>query len=191
VRPREARLRSRCVQGLGLIVGLSIFAAAPASAETASEIEAKAETALKALYEKTPAAAELAKVAKGILVFPQVLKAGFIFGAEYGNGVLFEGGEMAGHYNTTAVSYGLQAGVQSMGYAMFFVTDSSLEYLKKSHGWEFGAGPTLTVVDAGVATQLSSSTLKSDIYAFFFSQKGLMAGIGLEGTKITETHPDP
>ena len=78
-----------------------------------------------------------------------------------------------------------------MGYAMFFVTDSSLEYLKKSHGWEFGAGPTLTVVDAGVATQLSSSTLKSDIYAFFFSQKGLMAGIGLEGTKITETHPDP
>ena len=128
---------------------------------------------------------------KGVLVFPEIVKAGFIIGAEYGNGALREGGKTTGYYNTTAVSYGLQAGVQSMGYALFLVTDSAIEYLKKSRGWEFGVGPTLTVVDAGVASQLSTSTLKSDMYAFFFSQKGLMAGLGLEGTKVTEIKPDP
>jgi lipid-binding SYLF domain-containing protein len=103
--------------------------------------------------------------------------------------VLQVGGEPVGYYKSVAASYGLQAGAQSFGYALFFVDEESLQYLKASEGWEIGVGPTIVVVDAGVARSLSTSTAQSGIYAFFFNQKGLMAGIGIQGSKITQFEP--
>ena len=72
---------------------------------------------------------------------------------------------------------------------MFFMTDSALQYLKKSSGWEVGVGPSVVMVDQGIARSLTTSTAKEDIYAFSFGQKGLMAGMGLQGSKITQIHP--
>jgi lipid-binding SYLF domain-containing protein len=160
-------------------------------AASAKEIDAEANAALKSLYESTPAAVEIAKVAKAVLVFPSIIKGGFIIGGQYGNGALIKDGKTAGYYRSVAGSYGLQAGLNKFGYALFFVTDKGLEYLAKSEGWEIGVGPTLTVVDAGFARSLSTTTLKDDIYAFFFDQKGLMAGIGLQGSKISRIDPEP
>jgi lipid-binding SYLF domain-containing protein len=154
-------------------------------AGTAQEIDRDVDSALQKLYDSTPAAKELAKVAKGILIFPDIVKGGLIIGGQYGEGALRIGGKTTGYYSSVAASYGLQAGVQKFGYALFFMTDSSLEYLKKSEGWEIGVGPTLVVVDEGVAKSLTTTTAKSDIYAFFFDQQGLMAGIGIQGSKIT------
>jgi lipid-binding SYLF domain-containing protein len=158
----------------------------PVFAATAAEIDRDADSALQKLYDKTPAARELAKVAKGILVFPDIVKGGLIIGGQYGEGALRVNGKTAGYYSSVAASYGLQAGVQSFGYALFFMTDSALDYLKKSEGWEIGTGPSLVIVDAGAAASLTTTTAKSDIYAFFFDQKGLMAGIGIQGSKITK-----
>ena len=158
----------------------------PAIAETAAEIDRDVDSALLKLYAKTPAAKELSKVAKGILVFPDVVKAGLIVGAQYGKGALRVGGTTVGYYNTVAGSYGLQAGAQKFGYALFFLTKSALDYLSKSAGWEIGVGPSVVVVDAGLARSLTTTTAKSEIYAFFFDQKGLMAGLGLQGSKITK-----
>ncbi len=123
--------------------------------------------------------------AVGILVFPGIVKGGFIVGGQYGEGALIKDGKTVAFYNTVAASYGLQAGLQKFGYALFFMTDSALKWLDKSDGWEIGVGPSIVVVDAGAATSLTSTTAQSDIYAFFFDQKGLMAGLGLQGTKIT------
>ena len=95
-------------------------------------------------------------------------------------------GKPVAYYKTISASYGLQAGIQKYSYALFFMTDSAAEYLDKSKGWELGVGPSIVIVDEGVARGLSTTTAKSDIYAFFFSQKGLMAGLGLQGTKITK-----
>ena len=106
-----------------------------------------------------------------------------------GEGALLSGGRTLGYYNTAAASYGLQAGVQKFGYALFFMTDSSLGYLKKSGGWELGTGPSFVVVDAGMAKSMTTTTLRKDVYAFFFDQKGLMAGLGLQGSKITRITP--
>jgi lipid-binding SYLF domain-containing protein len=161
-----------------------------AMAETAAEIDRDVDAGIDKLYAGSPAAKELAKVAKGILVFPNVIKGGLIVGGQYGKGALRVSGKTVGYYNTAAASYGLQAGAQSFGYALFFMTDSALEYLKKSSGWEIGVGPSIVVVDEGVARSLTTSTAKDDIYAFFFSQKGLMAGIGIQGSKITRIQPD-
>ncbi len=94
-----------------------------------------------------------------------------------------------GYYNMVAGSYGLQAGVQSFDYAMFFMTDSALDYLNSSAGFEVGVGPSVVVVDAGIAKSLTTTTAKDDVYAFIFGQKGLMAGLGLQGSKITRIKP--
>jgi len=162
----------------------------PATAGSAAEIDRDADAALKDLYASTPAAKELAKVAKGILVFPRIVKGGLIVGGQYGEGALRKGGKTAGYYRTVAASYGLQVGVQAFGYAMFFIRDEALEYLKKSDGWELGVGPNITVVDKGAAVALTTTTAKDDIYVFFFDQKGLMAGLGIQGSKITKITPD-
>lgn len=161
--------------------------AAPSA--NAAEIDQDVDIALQKLFETTPLAHELRKKAVGILIFPNVLKAGFIVGAQYGEGALRQNGKTTGYYNTVAASYGLQAGVQGFGYALFFMNNEALSYIDKSSGWEIGVGPSIVVVDEGVARTLTTTTAKDDVYAFIFDQKGLMAGLGLQGSKITRINP--
>lgn len=170
------------------VLTVAILCAVPmaASADSAQKINRDAQKALQTLYAKSESAKKLGETAKGILVFPAITKAGFIVGGLYGEGALIKSGKVAGYYNTVAGSYGLQAGIQKYGYAMFFMTDAAVNYLDKSSGWELGVGPSIVVVDVGAAAGISTSTAQSDIYAFFFDQKGLMAGLGLQGTKITK-----
>ncbi len=157
----------------------------PAKAASAAELSRNARVALEKLYAKSSAAKALGEKAKGIRVVPGIVKGGFIVGGQYGEGTLFIGGRTSGYYNTVQASYGLQAGLQKYGYALFFMTDSVLNWFLKSEGWELGVGPTIVVVDVGAAKSFSTTTLQSEIYAFFFDQKGLMGGLGLQGTKVT------
>jgi lipid-binding SYLF domain-containing protein len=161
----------------------------PALAGSKAEIDSSVDAALQNLMATTPTAKELAKIAKGILVFPRIVKAGFIVGGQAGEGALVKNGKIESYYNTVALSYGLQAGAQAFGYALFFTTDAAMAYLDSSSGWEIGVGPGITIVDEGVARSLSTTTVKDGIYAFFFEQKGLMAGAGLQGSKITRIDP--
>ena len=158
----------------------------PAMAASAAELNRDTDAALKTLYDSEPAAKELAAMAKGILVFPSIIKAGFIVGGQYGEGALRKGGKTVGYYNTVAASYGLQAGAQAFGYALMFMDDESLKYLDKSDGWEIGTGPSIVIVDEGKAGALTTTTAQADVYAFFFNQQGLMAGLGLQGSKISK-----
>ena len=169
----------------------TVIVAAPRQALAAdmAQIERDAIAALAKLYDTTPAAKVLGEKAKAILVFPSILKAGFIIGGQGGKGALFVDGKVVGFYNTAAASYGLQAGAQEFAYAMFLMTDAAIDSVKKADGWEVGVGPSLVLVDEGVAKSLSTTTAKDDVYAFIFGQKGLMAGIGIQGSKITKINP--
>jgi lipid-binding SYLF domain-containing protein len=173
-----------------LLLTLTFLPLRPALAASASEIDRNSTAALETLYETVPGAKTLGNKAKGILVFPDIVKAGFIIGGQYGDGALREKGKTVGYYRSLAASYGLQAGVQSFGYALFFMDDASLRYLRKSQGWEIGTGPSVVLLDKGFGKNLSSTTLQKGVYAFIFNQKGLMAGIGLQGSKITRITPD-
>jgi lipid-binding SYLF domain-containing protein len=176
--------------GITLMIAIMILVLQrPAFPGDDKGIDSDVKAALKSLYRTTPAAKAIGRKAKAILVFPKVAKAGFIVGAQYGEGVLLRDGEIEGHYNIAAASYGLQAGVQSFGYVMFFMTDSALESLNNSAGFEVGIGPSIVVVDAGKARSLTTTTLRDDVYAFIFGQKGLMAGAGLQGSKISRIGP--
>lgn len=156
-----------------------------ASAATAEDLNRDAEQSLQMLYKSNAIAADLSKKARAVLVFPNIVKAGLVFGGAFGEGVLKRGSKVDGYFNSFTASWGLQAGAQSYGYAVFLMTKKAESYLTRSQGWEIGVGPTVVVLDAGAAKNLSSSTLKDDAYAFIFDQQGLMAGVVIEGTKIT------
>lgn len=157
---------------------------------SAFDISCETNNTLKTLYAGYPDARELAKRSKGILVFPNVVKAGFLLGAQFGiSGELLKNCRATDYYNIIAGSYGLQAGMQSFSYVMFFMDDDSLSYLNRSEGWEFGAGRSIVVVNQGIGKNLTTTTARSGVYAFIFSQIGLMAGLGLQGSKISRINP--
>jgi len=155
-----------------------------------AEMEQDARAGLQRLYASEPKAAELGRKARAILVFPSIVKAGMGVGGQTGNGVLFQNGKATRYYNLSAGSVGLQFGAQKFGYALFFISPSSLDYLQKSKGWAVGSGPSLVVLDKGKAKSMNTTTLSQDVYALSFGQAGLMAGAGIEGSKITEIKPE-
>ena len=168
-----------------LTSAIFVVGAGQAVAASAADLERDARQALGALHEVHPVSEVLANNAKAILVFPNIIKAGLVFGGSYGEGVLLKGAEVTDYYNSVSGSWGLQAGAQSYAYAVFLMTDKAVSYLEKSKGWEIGVGPTVVMVDEGLAKNLSTSSLKNDAYAFIFSQQGLMASLSIEGTKIS------
>jgi lipid-binding SYLF domain-containing protein len=181
---------------IGILVGalMALVAAASMAAEegkgtSAAKLSSDARAALNQLYAKVPAAKALGPKAVAILVFPSITKAGLGIGGQYGEGALLKGGKTVGYYNTAGVSTGLQAGVQKYGYAMFFMNQGALAQLDKTDGFEVGVGPTVVVMDEGKAKSTTTTSMKDDIYAFIFSQKGIMAGLGLQGNKITKINP--
>jgi lipid-binding SYLF domain-containing protein len=167
-----------------------LFMPASAFAATAVEINQEVTAALKQLYASNPTAKVIGEKAVSVLVFPSITKGGFIVGGQYGVGALRKAGKTVGYFNTVAGSWGFQAGIQKYGYALFFMNKKAMVTLKNRKGWELGTGPNIVIVDEGLAKSLTTTTLKDDVYAVIFDQKGLMAGIGLQGSKITRIHPD-
>ncbi|MGK6310746.1 YSC84-related protein [Variovorax sp. DT-64] len=169
---------------------LAVAAAAtllgPAAAIAADRValERDARNAYQKLIASAPAAKALSKEAVGVLVFPKITKAGLVVGGQYGEGVLLRSGKPAGYYKNTGASYGLQAGAQQYGYAMFLMNEKALNALNEDRGFEVGVGPSIVVVDQSMSKSMSTTTMSNDIYAFVFGQTGLMAGVGLTGNKI-------
>ena len=173
--------------GLGLAGGILPLAA---EASSRSELAADGRRALAKLVDTEPKARRVSRQARAVLVFPQIIKAGLVFGGETGDGVLLVNGAAEGFYNISGGSWGLQIGGQTFGFALFFMNESSLRYLRKSAGFSVGSGPNIVVVGKGAGAEVNTTTLTQDVYAFPFNQKGLMAELTLQGTKITRIHPD-
>ena len=179
-----------CIAAIAILVQSGCVAintgeAAPTTT-IAPELDTAANAALQNLYASNPTAKALGRKARAILVFPDILKGGFMIGAETGNGVLRQNGRTVGYYNISAASYGFQAGLQTFGYALFLMNDQAMAYLHNTGGWQIGVGPSVVIVDQGMARTLTTTTLTQDVYAFVFNQQGLMAGAGLQGSKITQ-----
>ena len=168
---------------VALLIGA--FSTTGAYAANKDDLNKDANQALAMLVKANPLAADIAKKAKAVLIFPNIVKAGLVFGGAYGEGVLQQDNKVDSYYNSITASFGWQAGAQSYGYAVFLMNDKALKYIHETRGWEIGVGPTVVLVNEGVAKNLSTSTLKDDAYAFIFDQQGLMASLSIEGTKIS------
>jgi lipid-binding SYLF domain-containing protein len=174
---------------LALVLHLSMANAILAA--SAGAIDRDARATLTKLYNNNPGAKALGDKSVGVLVFPSIVKGGFIIAGQFGDGALRKGGKTIAYYRSLAASYGFQAGAQAFGYVLFFMDEDSLRYLDNSAGFELGTGPSLVVLDAGFGKNLSTTTLQKGIYAFIFDQKGLMGGVGIQGSKITKINPNP
>jgi lipid-binding SYLF domain-containing protein len=168
------------------ITAIGIAFAAPVWAVEPDVLNRDGAASVKLLREKNLVAEKLASTAKGILVFPSIVKAGFMFGGQIGTGVMLKADNPDGYYSSIGASYGFQAGIQKFGYALFFMDDDSLKDFETSSGFEIGVGPSVVVVDAGAGIDATTTTVRKGIYAFIFDQKGLMAGVGLKGSNITK-----
>lgn len=175
---------------IGTIISVTFLLAANAVlAATAAQLSRDAQSALQSLYAQVPSSKTLGANAKAILVFPKVTKAGLGIGGQFGEGALLKGGKAVAYYNTAGASIGLQAGAQTYGYALFLMTDKAVQAIDTADGFEIGVGPTVVVMDEGKAKSMTTTTMKDDIYAFIFGQEGLMAGIGVQGNKVTKINP--
>ena len=160
------------------------------SNSSGAQIARDSRAARASLFAQNPTARALGRSAKAVLVFPSITRAGFVFGGQAGEGALFRrDGSIGGFFRTTGASWGLQAGVQNFGYALFLMDNNAVRNLDRRGGWEIGSSPSLVIVDRGMASAMNTTTINSGTFAFFFNQRGLMAGLGLKGSRITGISP--
>ncbi|MDF2181123.1 YSC84-related protein [Neptuniibacter sp. CAU 1671] len=157
----------------------------PVQAASTVEIDAKTTEALNKFYSHSSAGKSLVQQAKGVLIFPEVYKAGIGIGGEYGEGKLIIGGKTDGYYTIFSASIGLQLGAQIKSQMILFMTDAALQQFKNSQGWEAGVDGSVALVTLGVGGTIDTSTIQDPIIGFIFSNKGLMYNLSLEGSKIT------
>lgn len=164
---------------------LLVLQAYPVLASDGAEIDAKADLALQRLLGESETARTVNDRAIAVLVFPDIVKAGFGIGGQYGEGALRRDGATIGYYNIAAASFGLQIGAQSFSQAVFFMTEDALAFLDRSEGFELGADAKVALANEGLGYNVTTSTIQDPIIAFVFGQQGLMAGVTIEGSKIT------
>jgi lipid-binding SYLF domain-containing protein len=156
-----------------------------ALAASKDEIDAKVQEAVGNFYKQTSAGKQLAQKAAGMLVFPEVLKAGVGIGGEYGEGALIIKGKTAGYYNTAAASIGFQLGAQVKSQIILFMNQKVLDSFRNSKGWKAGVDGSVALATLGAGGELSTETIQQPIIGFIFSNKGLMYNLTFEGAKIT------
>lgn len=158
---------------------------ATSNADKRQAINASVDETLSRLYSSVHGSRELVAKSRGVLVFPSVVQAGFWIGGQYGQGQLRVGGQSAGYYSTAAGSFGLQIGAQSKGVIFLFMTQDALDRFRNSQGWAVGGDATVAVLQVGANGNIDSSTATAPVEAFVMTNAGLMAGVSLEGTKIS------
>lgn len=186
---RRQFLSTTFVAVAGAVAVAGCTTTAPGSRGTPEErrarINAGVDETLSRLYATVPGSRDLGSKARGILVFPSVFAAGFVFGAEYGEGALRERGRTTGFFSTTSGSFGFQAGAQSRAIVIMFMSQGELDRFKSSSGWSAGVDGSVAVVNAGVNAGIDTNTARSPIIAFAMTNAGLMANLTLQGSRIT------
>lgn len=155
-------------------------------AEQHSQIDARTDDTLSRLYDAAPNSRDLVSRAKGVLVFPKVLSAGFVVGAEHGDGVLRTNGTKQGYYSISGGSVGFQAGAQSKAVVLLFMTQEALDNFRNSNGWTAGVDATVAVANIGANGSIDTNTAREPVVGFVMTNAGLMAGVSLQGTKINK-----
>lgn len=170
---------------MGLAMVVVCWGADVVMAATAKEIDVSVDVALENFEKDVGGAKQFLATAKGLLVFPSVIKAGVGFGGEFGEGALRISGKTVSYYNTMAGSFGLQFGAQAKTIVIVFLDEDALRQFRKSEGWKVGVDGSVAIIAIGAGTSLDSSKLNQPIVGFVLDQKGLMYNLTLEGSKFT------
>jgi lipid-binding SYLF domain-containing protein len=181
---RRNVLAALAAVGLALISGCTTTGAGGDPAARRANIDSSVDLALQELFRQVQGSRELVNQARGVLVFPDVLRAGFMFGASHGQGALRVGGTTRSYHSTTSGSFGIQAGAQSSAVFLLFMTQDALDRFQNSSGWQIGADASVTMISVGANAAISTATAQQPVIGFVLSNRGLMAGISMDGTRI-------
>lgn len=162
------------------------FQTSDADAATAREINVSVNATLQNFLKDVKGAKEYLSAAKGVLVFPNVYKAGFGIGGEYGEGALRIGGKTVDYYSTVAGSFGFQLGAQKKTLILVFMQNGALKNFRESNGWKAGVDGSVALVTVGIGGSIDTTNIKDPIVAFAFDQKGLMYNLTIEGSKFSK-----
>lgn len=173
---------------MNVVISFCMLALLPTAVQAADarEIDVSVDVALERFQKEVNEANVFLSMAKGYLVFPNVVKAGLAVGGEYGEGALRTGGKTVAYYSTAAASIGFQVGVQKKSILIIFLTEESLAKFRKSKGWEVGVDGSVAFLEKGAGGSFNTSNIKDPIVGFVFGQKGLMYNLTLEGSKFTK-----
>ncbi len=163
-----------------------VFQSPDADAVTAREINVSVDATLKNFLKNVKGSKEYLNAAKGVLVFPNVYKAGFGIGGEYGEGALRIGGKTVDYYSTVAGSFGFQLGAQKKTLILVFMQKGALNSFRESNGWKAGVDGSVALVTVGIGGSIDTTNIKDPIVAFAFDQKGLMYNLTIEGSKFSK-----
>jgi lipid-binding SYLF domain-containing protein len=179
---KQARVKIFFVVCIAVMVGIFSISS---YAATANEINASVNASLDRFVNEVKGAQEFLDAAKGVLIIPKVMQGGLVVGAEYGEGALRIGGKTVGYYNIVSASFGAQIGAQEKDIIIVFMSDNVLNKFRNSKKWRAGVDAKVTVANIGADESLSTMKFKKPVVGFVFSQKGLMAGATIEGSKFT------
>lgn len=169
-----------------LLAGLLVLATATVNAASKEQIDAEVRQALMEFRETTSAGYELSQKAVGVLVFPEVIKAGMGIGGEYGEGALQINGQTVAYYNLASASIGFQLGAQKRSQIVLFMTQAALDGFRSSEGWKAGVDGSVALATLGAGGAIDTETAQQPIIGFIFSNKGLMYNLTFEGSKMTK-----
>lgn len=173
---------------IALVFAAGLAPALPAAAADAGTIDRRVQETLGELYAAYPSMRPLVQRAAGVLVFPRVIKAGFVVGADYGEGALLQHGRTAGYYNVASGSFGFQIGAQKRSQIYIFNDPRALAAFKRTDGWKVGVDGSVALVTLGVGGNIDTNSLKAPVMAIVMGEKGLMFNATLEGSKISRIH---
>jgi lipid-binding SYLF domain-containing protein len=179
-------MRKILIRSVNALLVLMLLMASNAWSKPAYEIDLRVDSMLKRFVEEVGAGQEFLEAAKGVLVFPGVIKAGIGIGGEYGEGALRVNGETVQYYSTAAGSIGFQLGAQSKAIFVLFMSDDSLAQFRSSTGWKAGVDGSISLIKVGAAGAIDSQNTSDPILGFVLTNKGLMYNLTLEGTKMTK-----
>lgn len=169
-----------------MLLAIGILAPSSAEAMSKAEINAKVKATMTIFYQQVKSGKELARKARGILVFPEVIKAGLVIGGEYGEGSLLVGRKTVAYYSTAGGSIGFQFGAQVKSVVILFMTSDALKQFRRSKGWKAGVDGSVALATLGAGGEIDTDTARKPIIGFIFNNKGLMYNLTLEGSKFTK-----
>jgi lipid-binding SYLF domain-containing protein len=181
---------ARTILAMLCIMLACVLIAPAANAATKGEIDAGVTAAMARFQKEIKGGSEYLKGAKGVLVIPNITKAAFIVGGQYGQGALQVGGKTVRYYSSAAGSLGWQIGAEKYDMVILFMTEEALGKFQKSEGWEAGVDAEVTLIQVGADVTVETLRSQNPIVGFVFDQKGLMAGVSIRGAKFTPINPD-
>jgi lipid-binding SYLF domain-containing protein len=157
---------------------------APTNEPARANLKDDAATAVRRFERSDNSITQVIERSPGYVIFPSIGKGGFIVGASYGKGVVYERGAVIGYSDISEASFGLQAGGQEFSELIIFEDQDTLNKFRNG-SYGLGAQASAIALKPGAAAQ---ANFKGGVMIFTLTGSGVMAEAAVAGQKFRYTN---